>query len=61
MQDDPHGSDVRSDKQRRQIKDRREEVRYEPEKENRRKNDGRREFDNDAWTKAIRESDAAAE
>lgn len=61
MQDDPHGSELRSGKQRRQTKDRRDEIRFEPGKKDRRKNDGRREFDNDAWTKAIRESDAAAE
>jgi len=61
MQHDPKGDEVRSGIDRRQIKDRREEIRFEPHKKDRRKNDGRRKDDNDLWTKAIRESDAAAE
>ncbi len=61
MQYAPKGDEVRSGLDRRQIKDRREEIRFEPQKKDRRKNDGRRKDDNDLWTKAIRESDAAAE
>jgi hypothetical protein len=37
-------------KARRIIVDRREEIRFEPNKENRRKNLGRRSSDGDAWT-----------
>ena len=61
MQNDPHGGNTRSGDDRRKRKDRREDVRFEPNKTNRRKNDGRRIDDNDLWTKAIRESDAAGE
>lgn len=56
---DPHGSDVRSGKDRRELKDRRKEIRYEPDNPDRRQNKGRREEDNDLWTKAMSEQDTS--
>lgn len=61
MENDPKGSDVRSGNERRKLNDRRDEIRFEPDKQDRRKNEGRRKDDNDLWTKAIRESNAASE
>lgn len=59
MQFDPHGSEKRSGKDRRELKDRRDEIRFEPGKPDRRQNSGRRKGDDDLWTKAMRETDAS--
>lgn len=57
MDTDPHGSKVRSGNDRRELKDRRKEIRFEPENPNRRKNAGRRHEDSDLWVKAMQEND----
>lgn len=57
MDNDPHGSEKRSGKDRRELKDRRDEIRFEPGKPDRRKDNGRRAEDNDLWTKAMRQTD----
>lgn len=57
MDTDPHGSRVRSGKDRRELKDRRKEIRYEPDNPNRRQNAGRRREDCDLWVKAMQEND----
>lgn len=46
-----NGIERRSGKDRRQLHDRREEVRFEPGKPDRRKNKGRRKEDQDPWSK----------
>ncbi len=47
------GSDLRSGRDRRQCRDRRLEIRFEPGKSDRRKNYGRRKEEIDLWTKAM--------
>lgn len=61
MQFDPRGSEKRSGKDRRELKDRRDEIRFEPGKPDRRQNNGRRKGDDDLWTKAMRETDASGD
>ena len=46
-----NGNERRSGNDRRQQKDRRDDVRFEPGKPDRRKNRGRREPDQDPWSK----------
>ncbi len=47
--DDYKGPEHRVD-HRRTISDRRQDIRFEPDKENRRKIHGRRKMDGDVWT-----------
>jgi len=61
MNSDPHGSNTRSGKDRRELKDRRSEVRFEPDNPNRRQNSGRRQEDGDLWTKAMKENDTGGD
>ncbi len=56
---DPNGRNVRSGKDRRELQDRRADVRFEPDNPDRRKNKGRRKEDNDLWSKAMSEQDTA--
>ncbi len=49
----------RSHQDRRQHGDRREEIRFEPGKADRRKNRGRRKEDHDAWYKALDRTDSS--
>lgn len=55
--DDKPGSDYNGPDQRRErrrkIKDRRQEFRFEPDKEDRRKNSGRRKGDENVWNSTI--------
>lgn len=61
MENDPHGSEMRSGQDRRKKKDRRTDIRFEPENPDRRKNSGRRKEDNDLWTKAMRVNDVSGD
>ncbi len=50
MSQKPEGpAEERRHEQRRQSSDRRDSIRFEPDKEDRRRNKGRRELDKDPW------------
>ena len=49
----------RSGRDRRQQSDRREDIRFEPGKKDRRESRGRREEDGDVWTKTLSETDVS--
>ncbi|SEG22799.1 hypothetical protein [Marinobacterium lutimaris] len=52
-----HGHERRHTPDRRVQHERREEIRFEPGKKDRRHNRGRRSGDSDLWEKAMREDD----
>ncbi|WP_432698560.1 hypothetical protein ACQUQP_09520 [Marinobacterium sp. YM272] len=51
------GHERRSGEDRRQQPDRREDIRFEPGKKDRRQNRGRRKGDHDLWEDAMREDE----
>ncbi|MGH1461550.1 MAG: hypothetical protein ACRBB6_05910 [Neptuniibacter sp.] len=53
------GRNRRSGSDRRVSRDRRDDIRFEPGKKDRRKNRGRREEDNDLWNKLLNETDVS--
>lgn len=52
-----NGRERRKAPDRRQSPDRRQEIRFEPDKQDRRRNRGRRKEDQDPWLKSIGRSD----
>lgn len=54
-QNEWNGRERRKGQDRRQQADRREEIRFEPGKQDRRKNRGRRKDDLDPWQKSLNE------
>lgn len=55
------GRERRSGEDRREHGDRRDEIRFEPDKKDRRKGRGRRTVDRDLWEEAVRKSSEGAE
>ncbi len=51
MTDDVHRGPEKRKEQRRKKSHRREEIRFEPDKDDRRQNPGRRKTDGDVWNK----------